>query len=284
VALVKTATGQLEKRTCRWQTELMSEPLYTLANCQPAYQLRWALALFAERPIPSSAEWLETLKTRTEADGVRLLEHHMLGNVQLFMISTRPDVSPPQIVKSVKGRLQNAIREHVPKAFRRNFRLTSLGAANRESIEAYVAGQLGHHRMADPRVDRMLEDFQFEFPEVDLSQTQRSAHGEYLYNLHVVLVHEERWHEVDRDRLRLTADMIFRSARAKHHQLPRVALLTDHIHLTLGVPYEMAPCDIALSYMNNIAFAHGMAAMFSMSYYVGTFGEYDMQAVRRSLS
>ena len=57
-------------------------------------------------------------------------------------------------------------------------------------------------------------------------------------------------------------------------------MLADHIHLTLGMPYEIAPGDAALSYMNNIAFAHGMIRLFSSSYYVGTFGEYDMNAVR----
>ena len=34
--------------------------------------------------------------------------------------------------------------------------------------------------------------------------------------------------------------------------------------------------------MNNIAFAHGMTELFKPSYYVGTFGEYDMNAVRCS--
>ncbi len=214
----------------------MPEPLYTLATCQPAYQLRWSLALFAEQPIPEPTEWLESLRATTERDGVRLLEHHAQGNVQLFLLSTRPDVSPPQIVKSVKGRLQNAIQERAPKAFRRNFRLTSLGDANREMVEAYVAGQLGHHHRADERVDRMLADFQFEFPEVDLSLPQRSAHGEYLYNLHVVLVHAERWSEVRRDRLQTTSDMIVRCGLAKRHRLSRLSLLADHIHLTLSVP------------------------------------------------
>jgi len=137
----------------------MLEPLYTMANCQPAYQLRWSLALFADQPIPSSTVWLESLKTSTERDGVRLLQHRANGNVHLFLLSTSPDVAPPMIVKSVKGRLQNAIQELAPKAFRRNFRLTSIGDAKRAAIEAYVAGQLGHHRMADQRVDRMLAEF-----------------------------------------------------------------------------------------------------------------------------
>ena len=211
-----------------------------------------------------------------------MLEHSAQGPLHFFVLSTQPHTAPSLIVKSVKGRLQNLIQDPVPKAFRRNFRLTSLGAANRETIEAYVASQLDHHRMSDDRVDRMLADFQIEFPETKLSQPLRSAHGEYLYNLHLVLVYAGRWREIRRDQLQITSDMIIRSAQAKGHRLSRLALLADHLHLTLGVPPEMSPGDVALSYMNNIAFAHGMTDLFSSSYYVGTFGEFDMQAVRRS--
>ena len=70
----------------------MLEPLYTFDNCQPAYQLRWSLALFAEHPIPSPVEWLGSLKASTERDGVRLLEHQNQGNVQHFLINTMKPV------------------------------------------------------------------------------------------------------------------------------------------------------------------------------------------------
>ena len=95
-----------------------------------------------------------------------------------------------------------------------------------------------------------------------------------------MLVHAERWNEVCRDHLKTTSDMIVRSARLKGYSLSRLAVLVDHIHLTLGVPHEIAPGNAALSYMNNIVFAHGMTRLSSSSYYVGTFGEYDMNAIR----
>jgi len=53
------------------------------------------------------------------------------------------------------------------------------------------------------------------------------------------------------------------------------------VHLTLGAPYERSPEEIALSYLNNLAYAHGMQPVYQFGYYVGTFGEYDMDAVRR---
>ena len=36
--------------------------------------------------------------------------------------------------------------------------------------------------------------------------------------------------------------------------------------------------------MNNLALAHGMTALFEESYYVGTFGSYDLNAVRQNLA
>jgi len=40
---------------------------------------------------------------------------------------------------------------------------------------------------------------------------------------------------------------------------------------------------VALGYLNNLAYAHGMTALYSFSYYVGTFGEYDMGAIWSAL-
>ncbi|TWU04322.1 hypothetical protein Pla52n_23620 [Stieleria varia] len=47
--------------------------------------------------------------------------------------------------------------------------------------------------------------------------------------------------------------------------------------------YESSPEQIALSYMNNVAFRHGMLHLWMNSFYVGTIGRYDMDAVRRSV-
>ena len=68
--------------------------------------------------------------------------------------------------------------------------------------------------------------------------------------------------------------MVFRCAQARKYQLSRLAILAD--------PYGIPPGSVALCYMSNVAFAHGMSHMFKFSYYVGTFEEYDMEAVRRS--
>ena len=261
------------------------EPLYTAASVKTAYQLRWSLAVFAKAPLPPPETWLSDLKQFVERDGVRILEAcHRAGNVWHFFLTTRPDVAPPAIVKSVKGRLQHRLRATHPDALQRNFSLTAVGDASREVVEHYVATQLGHHRMADARVQQQLEKYQLEFPDVDLSERQLSSHGAYAYNLHLVLVHDGRWNEVRDEVLGKTRDMVLRVARHKQHRLSRLSLLADHLHLVAGILPNQSPQDVALGYMNNLAFAHEMRAIFSPSYYIGTVGDYDTGVIWNSVA
>src|SRR6185312_15361463 len=94
------------------------EPLYTPSRVKPAYQLRWSLALFAKSQLPPVESWLPDLKEAVERDTVRILEvQSRPSNVWQFYLSTQPQIVPPQIVKSVKGRLQHSLRPTTPDAF-----------------------------------------------------------------------------------------------------------------------------------------------------------------------
>ena len=262
----------------------MPEPLYTSCNCTPAYELRWSLALFATVDLSATDAWLNDLKAAVETDGVRILECRVAQPPVLhFLLSTKPTIAPPQIVKSVKGRLQHLVRRVHSTAFRRNFSLASIGDVRHDVIETYVANQLGHHRMADERVQADLRQFQLSFPEVDLTEPVFSSHGRYVYNLHLVLVHDSRWCEVHLDRITKTRDMGLGVAKKKQHRLSRAAIIPDHVHLAMGCSLNESPEAFALAYLNNLAYAQGMKPVFRYSYYVGTFGEYDMDAVRRCL-
>jgi REP element-mobilizing transposase RayT len=261
------------------------EPLYTASSVNPAYQLRWSLTVFAKKPLPLAATWQPDLSELVERDGVRILECcPRSGNDWQFHLSTRPEVAPPAIVKSIKGRLQHALRATHPGIWRRHFSLSAVGDARRDVVEQYVASQLGHHRMADARVHERLQNYQLTFPDVDLSGQCLSSHGAYAYNLHLVLVHDGRWNEVHDEALKRTCDMAQPVARNKQHRLSRLSLLADHLHLVAGIPPKQSPQEVSLGYMNNIAFAHEMKAVFSPSYYVGTVGDYDVEAIRNSVA
>jgi len=262
----------------------MPPPIYTSANCTPVYQLRWSLALFAKKALPSADHWLEGLRAAVERDNVRILEYTFKPpNICMFLVSTTPLVVPSAIVWSVKGRKQHLLKDSHPDAFRRNFSLTSLGDAKSEVVENYVASQLISLPTTNVPARELLERFQLQFPEVDLDEPDFTAHGQYLYNLHVVLVHDGRWRECREPQLIRSREMVLSVARKHGHRLSRVALVGDHIHLTMRCGADISPEDVALKYLNNLAYAHEMQRIFQFGYFVGTIGPYDMEAVRRGL-
>ena len=246
----------------------------------PAYQLNWGLTIFwRQQPVPET-EWLTLLESAAEPDGVRVLRHRIAtGDSSQFFVSTKPYVSPAQMIRSVKGRLQYLIREQQPKAFQRNYAVRSIGSASRSVVEDYVSRQTDRHPMADPRAQSLLVQYQTSYAGVDLSQPVRSAHGEYWYNLHFVMVNDHRWMEIRPEVLDKLSQMIERVAAKLGHRLSRMGLLADHVHLTLGCLIDQSPEAISLSFLNNCAYAVGMKPVFQFGYYAGTIGEYDRGAV-----
>lgn len=224
------------------------------------------------------------LQSVTERDEVRILAcHERSAEGLLFLLSTTPRVSPPDIVKSVKGRLVHLLRPRVKVEFRRNFSLTSVGSAKLETVEKYVETQLAHHPLAAQLSRFLMEEFLVSRPGVNLAEPVTSNHGRYFTALHLVLVHADRWRVVEREFHTKTSAAIDAIAMERGFRLSRFSILPDHLHLVLGVDYRNSPETIALSFMNKIAFRHGMQRLWMDSFYVGTVGPYDLNAVRRSL-
>jgi REP element-mobilizing transposase RayT len=259
-------------------------PLYTADNTTPAFQLNWSVSLFARVALPPPCEWREQLAAATEADGVRILEFHgTQDNVGHFLVSTTPGIAPSQIVRSLKGRWQYLIRRRHPSAFRRNYFIGSVGEANCQVLDQYIAGQTSKHRMADRRVQNRFEALQFHDPTVDLGQTHTGNHGQFVYALQVVVENECGWNEVRESVLVESRDMIARAAAKKGWRLSRIGLLSNHVHVLLGAGVAESSESVALSLMNNLAYVQGMKPVLRFSYYVGTFGPYDRGAIRRRL-
>ena len=60
-----------------------------------------------------------------------------------------------------------------------------------------------------------------------------------------------------------------------------IAVLPDHLHLALRGAVEQSPEEIALGFLNNLAYVLGQRPWWQAGYYAGTFGEYSMAAVRQ---
>jgi REP element-mobilizing transposase RayT len=261
------------------------QPLYTAENTDSAYQLNWSLSLFGKTALPSQENWLQDLSVATEPDGVRLLSAvNRSDNVIQFLVSTKPQSSPSDIVQSVKGRLQYLIRDQIPSAFRRNYYISSVGDAKSTVLDQYVAGQTEKHPMAAPNVQSRIAGMQFCDASIDLSKPMIGTYGQYLNSLQMVFENAEGWHDVSEDRLSRVRQIIVASAKKKSWRLSRIGLLSNHIHILLGAGVTEPPQSIALSLMNNIAYVYEMKPILKYSFYAGTFGSYDRGVIWQNQS
>jgi REP element-mobilizing transposase RayT len=262
----------------------MPEPLYAAAHVRVAYQLHWSLTLYLAHPLPEPASWWLPLNDALEPDGVRLLEHRPYegDSIQLFA-STLPHVSPADLLRLVKGRLQYILRQQVPKLWQRHYAVISVGDASNDVLQDYVRRQVVRHPQAGDNINERLKRVQYHNPSVDLGGLRSSSHGRFTYNLHIVLETADHLIDVREAWLTTTRDMIIGACRKKDWLLSRLGLVGNHLHVLVGCQITDAPRDVALSLQNNVAYAHGMKRVFEPSFYVGTFGAYDHNAIRREL-
>lgn len=256
-----------------------TSPIYTADNCRFSHPLNWSLSVFWREPCEDD-HWFGSLAEAVRPDGLKLKSHRFTdkGHSQ-FVVASLPNVAPLIIVQRIKGRLQHLIREIRPRAFKRNFAIRSFGRVTRQVVQNYVADQLGHHLMADPLVQQRLKAYQISHPEIDLSKPRQTSHGLFWYSLHLVFVHDGRFNEVRDGLLDKVSEMIERSSQAKGYLLAEAGVLSDHVHILAGCPFEESPRDIALGFLNNLAYAHGMRRVYQHGGYLGTFGEYTFHAI-----
>ncbi len=258
----------------------MPNAIYTSENVRVAFQLNWGYSLFWHDANPGEL-WLPKLCELCEAAGIRVLSHQLkTPTCSQFFVSTRPDLSPDKIPKGIKGRLQTLVRQTRPNAFQRNYDLHSIGSTQREKVEHYVAGQLAHHAEDDViENESNLADLQIINPEVDLSRFRLTSHARFRFNLHIVLRFSQAVSLHDSKSLGAVRKAIRSTAQKHQHLLSRAGLLQDHVHLVLGASLTSSPLNVALPYMNNIAWMLGQKPVLKSGCFIGTVGEYDRGAI-----
>ena len=133
--------------------------------------------------------------------------------------------------------------------------------------------------MASASTQELFESLVFKDAKVDLSIARNVNGGIYWYNLHVALVNIGRWRCANREWLVATQGAIARTSTKKRWQLSVLSLVADHLHFSIGCSLEESPSQVVLSFMNNIAWMHGMKPVLCYSAFIGTFGEYDQRSV-----
>lgn len=264
---------------------MLPEPLYRPEALHPAYQLRYGWTGWpSTAPFPTEllAGVLPDIAPEWERDGFRVLETSLASEQLQLTLSATPAVNPVTLAGRVKGRIQHHCRRQgIPIDFSRKLAVRSLGDPSRAQVEAYIRNQVPKEALADERFREMLTSFTVVNPHVDLSQLTESNSGRYWYNLHLVLVMRERYRIGEAATLTTIRDATLRICVKKGYAASTVAVLPDHLHLAVRGAVAQSPEEIALSFLNNLAYALGQRPMWEAGYYAGTFGEYGMAAVRR---
>jgi REP element-mobilizing transposase RayT len=260
-------------------------PLYTPLNLRPpAYHLRYTWSGWSSGgtfpSLPPAAFW-QPLHAAWEADGLRKLEQTCSTQLIQFTFSVRPTVAPIFFAGRVKGRLQHAFRKAgLATAFSRKVGFRTIGKNHPAKVEAYIQQQVEKEPLADPRFKELLRECTVADPSVDLAAPTETNSGRYWYNLHLVLVVEGRYRIADAGWLRTVGDWSFKIAAKKGYAISRLSVMPDHLHVSLRGNVAHSPEQVALAFLNNLAFAVGQKPIWQPCNYVGTFGEYDMGAVR----
>lgn len=255
---------------------------YDAKQVDPAYSLRFVWFAWLTAGIDS--EWPIGLSSRIEAmwesDGLRVLSAHRKKNQVAVTFSAKPSVCPILLAQRAKGRLSYQLRkEGIQHEFSRKFAVRSIGENTNSDVAIYIAGQIKKEQFVDPRFAEMLSRFCLRWDDVDLSLPWEAKRSRYWYDLHLVLVTEERF--------RISAESIFERILERllfvrdreGHLFKSLQLMPDHLHLLLRANVEHSPAQVSEMFQNETANAIGFR-VWKDTYYVGTTGEYNMNAIR----
>ena len=260
-----------------------AQPMYDPSHAKPAYHLRYTWtgwpseSPFAQTPV----HLLDDIKQMWETDGIRLLEYRWTDKMVQLLFSAKPSVSPVFLASRAKGRLDHAIRgARLQMPLTRKLAVRSIGVNSRQEVEKYIERQVGNEQFVDTKFEALMNRFTVVNNDVDLSQPNESVRGRYWYNLHLVLVTSKRFRMVDQTRLAIIRDWSIKIAKKKAYSISRLSVMPDHLHVAMRGDHAQSPNDIVFGFQNNISYALNRERIWKDSFYAGTFGEYNMAAVR----
>ena len=256
---------------------------YTGHNLTPAHDLHHSWTGWPSSgslpPLPAPP-LLDALASAWHGDGLELESHAWTAADAHLTFRAGPDIAPVLVAQRAKGRLQHALRKAgTPVDFSRKVSVRSLGHNITPTVERYVREQLEHADLADPRCRATLAAAAVADASVDLAVPSETNSGRYWYNLHVVLVVAKRFRIGGADFLGRVREQALRAAAACECRVKALAIMPDHLHAALRGDVARSPAEIAIALQNATTHAAG-CRMWQDGFYVGTFGEYDLGAVR----
>ncbi|MBL7076973.1 MAG: transposase [Kiritimatiellae bacterium] len=259
-------------------------PIYTPKSVRKVHHLRydWTGWLSDQTPFPQTTpDAINACTDAWERDGLALAEFRVHNDRVQALFDAQPDVSPVVCTTRAKGRLQHALRQAgTPVSFSRKVSFRSLGENVDRTVEGYVRKQVRKEGFVDPRYVAKMKAFTMEDESVALTEPVETARGRYWYGLHLVVVMAGRRRLVDYELMGTIRDTCLAIGRKKECGVKAVSVMPDHVHVALKGNIALSPEEIALAFLNNLAFVMGRNRVWKDEYYVGTFSEYGMDTIR----
>ena len=275
-------------------------PFYTADSVKAAYQVRFHFGWYVhsrQQKLQTIKHIVEdTLKTVCEKQGYHLLEHEIEPTVLRALVSLKPQTSPAEVTRFVKGNIATAARNEagISDLWSRGWFCRSVGTVTTETIRQYVGNQYDHHRAAPESHPELAAKAQYRHPG-DATRLRTSSHAAFEYNLHVVLVASRREDFFDLEIAEEIAAYVRQVCERKSRIPWNIDVLPDHLHLLVGLSPSDAPADVVLSLLNNVEFfvqqRYGTAlkdivetTCWQPGYYAGTVGAATTAQVKAFLA
>jgi REP element-mobilizing transposase RayT len=231
-------------------------------------------------PSFTEEDW-SALADAWEQDGIRLLERKCLSDHWQATVSTKPATDPSLIVGRIKGRIDHRFRtQKIPFKFSRKVSLRALGNNTTADIQGYIRRQVDSAQFCSLDFAHDLKQYTRVWQDEELHAPIEVSSGRYWYLLHLVLVVDGRHRIGSLDFLGHLFEGCQAIALERDYLLGGLSVMPDHVHLCLRGVVADSPEAIALGYMNESCRRLGVAGLWRPSYYVGTTGAYNMNAVR----
>jgi REP element-mobilizing transposase RayT len=262
---------------------MRSEEPYRKGSVNPAFALRWTWTGWpSSKSFPDlNLDAFPQLLEYWEKDGIRPLEVNAKPDQWQITVSVKPHLAPCTIVQRIKGRLDHAFRNvGLPIDFSRKVGMRSVGNNVESEVRNYIAGQVNAAEFLDPKFAEDLAPFTRVWNDRRIETPIIVDSGRYWYQLHIVLVTDERYRYRNIQSIAAIHESIQSIAIKHDYLLGSLSVMPDHVHMQLRGDVKKSPLDIALDFQNGVAIELKTPAFWMPTFYVGTVGAYNMRAVR----
>lgn len=273
-------------------------PFFTAEDVRVAYEARyhfgWYFHRRADLPPDVRATLATALRDVAEKQHYHLLEADCQPCVVRALLSLRPETSPADATRMIKGNLAAVARKQhgIAELWSRGWFLRSVGHVTNDTVRNYVDHQ--YDARNSPGGDPARAAQACYASEGDPAELRSASHAKYEYNAHFVLVTHRRRELLDLEVAEALVGYMRQVCQTKGWLLWNLEFVWNHVHLFVGLSPADAPGDVALSLLNNAEYflqtRYGAMlkdqverTIWQPGYYLGTVGSATTAQVKAYL-